>query len=176
MKLVLWIGALIIAPFVIAKVDLWRRRGIGDAWGWWETENMPHELRTATLFLSEQDIATSLPVQMHGRVDQVYKTKRGVLIPLDTKSRPMTRVYESDIIQISVYRIILLHQYNVPVANYGYVRTVTETSTGERVRYIKTKLLSERQVVKLWRRYQSIRSGLVTPSCTCGGDFHSTSH
>lgn len=52
MKLVLWIGALIIAPFVIAKVDLWRRRGIGDAWGWWETENMPHELRTATLFLS----------------------------------------------------------------------------------------------------------------------------
>jgi len=61
MKLVLWIGALIIAPFVIAKVDLWRRRGIGEAWGWWETENMPHELRTATLFLSEQDIATSLP-------------------------------------------------------------------------------------------------------------------
>lgn len=87
----------------------------------------------------------------------------------------MTRVYESDIIQLSVYRIILLHQYNVPVANYGYVRTVTETSTGERVRYIKTKLLSERQVVKLWRRYQSIRSGQVTPSCTCGGDFHSTS-
>ena len=83
----------------------------------------------------------------------------------------MTRVYESDIIQLSVYRIILLHQYNVPVANYGYVRTVTETSTGERVRYIKTKLLSERQVVKLWRRYQSIRSGQVTPSCTCGGDF-----
>ena len=59
MKLVLWIGALIIAPFVIAKVDLWRRRGIGEAWGWWETENMPHELRTATLFLSERDIATS---------------------------------------------------------------------------------------------------------------------
>lgn len=30
MKAVLWIFVLIIAPFVIAKVDQWRKRGIGD--------------------------------------------------------------------------------------------------------------------------------------------------
>lgn len=33
MKAVLWIFVLIIAPFVIAKVDQWRKRGIGDTSG-----------------------------------------------------------------------------------------------------------------------------------------------
>lgn len=81
MKAVLWIFVLIIAPFVIAKVDQWRKRGLGDTWAWWKSENMPYELRSATLFLSEQDVSTTLPVPMHGRVDQVYQTKGGVLIP-----------------------------------------------------------------------------------------------
>ncbi|ETS31972.1 hypothetical protein PTE_01728 [Photorhabdus khanii NC19] len=74
MKAILWIFVLIIAPFVIAKVDQWRKRGIGDTWAWWKSENMPPELRSATLFLSEQDVSTTLPVPMHGRVDQVYQT------------------------------------------------------------------------------------------------------
>ncbi|EPS8934101.1 hypothetical protein ACVJEA_002742 [Vibrio cholerae] len=172
MKPVLWILVLIIAPFVIAKVDQWRKRGIGDTWAWWKSENMPYELRSATLFLSEQDISTTQPVPMHGRVDQVYQTKNGVLIPLDTKLRQVNHIYESDIIQLSVYRVILSHKYKAPVAKYGYVRTVVETADGDRVRYIKTSLLSEKEVVKLWHRYQSIRSGQVKTSCSCGGKFH----
>lgn len=166
MKAVLWIFVLIIAPFVIAKVDQWRKRGIGDTWAWWKSENMPYELRSATLFLSEQDISTTQPVPMHGRVDQVYKAKNGVLIPLDTKLRQVNHIYESDIIQLSVYRVILSHKYKAPVAKYGYVRTVVETADGDRVRYIKTNLLSEKEVVKLWHRYQSIRSGQVKTSCS----------
>ncbi|MBG9433307.1 hypothetical protein I5772_22220 [Klebsiella pneumoniae] len=172
MKPVLWIFVLIIAPFVIAKVDQWRKRGIGDTWAWWKSENMPYELRSATLFLSEQDISTTQPVPMHCRVDQVYQTKNGVLIPLDTKLRQVNHIYESDIIQLSVYRVILSHKYKAPVAKYGYVRTVVETADGDRVRYIKTNLLSEKEVVKLWHRYQSIRSGQVKTSCSCGGKFH----
>lgn len=109
---------------------------------------------------------------MHGRVDQVYQTKRGILIPLDTKLRQINHIYESDIIQLSVYQVILSHKYKVPVAKYGYVRTVVETADGDKVRYIKTTLLSEKEVVKLWHRYQSIRSGQVKPSCSCGGKFH----
>ncbi len=58
MKAVLWIFVLIIAPFVIAKVDQWRKRGI-ETLAWWKSENMPYELRSATLFLSEQDISTT---------------------------------------------------------------------------------------------------------------------
>ncbi|WP_249554615.1 hypothetical protein [Shewanella sp. 8A] len=172
MKAALWIFVLIIAPFVIAKGDQWRKRGIGDTWAWWKSENMPPELRSATLFLSEQDVSTTLPVPMHGRVDQVYQTKRGILIPLDTKLRQINHIYESDIIQLSVYQVILSHKYKVPVAKYGYVRTVVETADGDKVRYIKTTLLSEKEVVKLWHRYQSIRSGQVKPSCSCGGKFH----
>lgn len=74
--------------------------------------------------------------------------------------------------QLSVYRVILSHKYKAPVAKYGYVRTVVETADGDRVRYIKTNLLSEKEVVKLWHRYQSIRSGQVKTSCSCGGKFH----
>lgn len=81
MKAVLWIFVLIIAPFVIAKVDQWRKRGIGDTWAWWKSENMPYELRSATLFLSEQDVSTTLPVPMHGRVDQCIKPKVGFSSP-----------------------------------------------------------------------------------------------
>jgi len=111
-------------------------------------------------------------VPMHGRVDQVYQTKGGVLIPLDTKLRQANHIFESDIIQLSVYRVILSHKYKAPVAKYGYVRTVVETADGDRVRYIKTNLLSEREVIKLWHRYQSIRYRKVKPTCSCGGKFH----
>lgn len=98
--------------------------------------------------------------------------KLPLLIPLDTKLRQVNHIYESDIIQLSVYRVILSHKYKAPVAKYGYVRTVVETADGDRVRYIKTNLLSEKEVVKLWHRYQSIRSGQVKTSCSCGGKFH----
>ncbi|AWF23848.1 hypothetical protein ABVN75_01445 [Escherichia coli] len=74
MKAVLWIFVLIIAPFVIAKVDQWRKRGIGDTWAWWKSENMPYELRSATLFLSEQDISTTQPVPAYsGEVEQPFR-------------------------------------------------------------------------------------------------------
>lgn len=81
MKPVLWIFVLIIAPFVIAKVDQWRKRGIGDTWAWWKSENMPYELRSATLFLSEQDISTTQPVPMHGRLIRCTKPRMGFSFP-----------------------------------------------------------------------------------------------
>lgn len=102
----------------------------------------------------------------------MYQTKGGVLIPTDTKLRQANHIFESDIIQLSVYRVILSHKYKAPVAKYGYVRTVVETADGDRVRYIKTNLLSEREVIKLWHRYQSIRYRKVKPTCSCGGKFH----
>ncbi|AIJ10649.1 Hypothetical protein ETEE_p1058 (plasmid) [Edwardsiella anguillarum ET080813] len=105
----------------------------------------------------------------------MFKTKRGILIILDTKSRGAHRIYSSDIIQLSAYQLILKHQYSYPVAKYGYVRTVVEDAYGEKVRYLKVKLLSDREVIKLWQRYQDIHSGTVHPSCYCGGRFHMNS-
>ncbi|EKT6517777.1 hypothetical protein [Escherichia coli] len=61
MKPVLWIFVLIIAPFVIAKVDQWRKRGIGDTWAWWKSENMPYELRSTYRKLKNQSIPLSTP-------------------------------------------------------------------------------------------------------------------
>lgn len=133
MKAILWIFVLIIAPLVIAKMNQWHKCGIGDIWAWWKSENMHHDLVSDTLFLSEQDVSTTLPVPTHDRVDQVYQTKRGVIIPLDTKLSQVNHIYESDIIQLSVYQVILSHKYKEPVAKYGYVRTIVKTADGDRV-------------------------------------------
>jgi len=172
----LWAFILIVVPFIIAKVDQWRKRGISDAVAWWDSEGMPDELRNATLFLSEENISTTNPMPMHGRVDQVYKTKNSflgcLLIPVETKFRKKNQTYDSDIIQLSVYRVILSHQYKAPVAKYGYVRTVTKENGKDNVCYHRENLLSEEEVVKLWQHYQSIRSGELQTLCSCGGNFH----
>ena len=99
MKFVLWIGALIIQAPSSAKVDL-RRRGIGEAWGWWETENMPMSCvpRLVPIGAGHRDFCRCRCTAGLTRCTR----QSGVLIPLDTKSRPMTRVHESDIIQLGL--------------------------------------------------------------------------
>ena len=173
MNIVLLLVSLIVAPFLIAKVDLWRKKHLHEVLSWWSEENMPNELRNATLFLCEEDVATTLPVPLHGRVDQVFLSKKKVLIPLDTKLRKDNRIFESDVIQLSVYRVILKNQFNLEVSDYGYVRTVVPQPDGKnKVRYIRTKLLNEKKVVSLYYKYQAIRQGLIKTSCSCEGLFH----
>jgi hypothetical protein len=177
----LWAAALLIAPYLIAKADLRRRSAkaaqateVADLKRWWKKEGMPSELRGATLFLNEQEIRTDLPVPMHGRVDQVFKTPRGVLVPVDTKCRDSGCVFKSDIIQLSVYRVILQHRYGsqYTVSGTGYVRAVTRMGQVQRIRYLPVRLLPERRVVKMWHRYTELKEGRAKGKCTCEGKLH----
>ena len=178
---ILWVLALVVAPLLVAKADLWRKSvqllrssEMNAIRSWWESENMPRELRGATLFLNEQDISTTEPVALHGRVDQVFKTIKGVLVPVDTKTRDTTCIFKSDIIQLSVYRVILEAQYGsqYKVSRRGYVRVVIQSGREESVRYMPVELLSERKVAALWRRYNALRSGETKGKCTCDGHLH----
>lgn len=178
---VLWVLALVVAPLLVAKADLWRKsvqllrsREMNAIWDWWEQENMPRELRGATLFLNEQDISTTEPVALHGRVDQVFKTAKGVLVPVDTKTRGSTCIFKSDIIQLSVYRVILEAKFGsqYKVSKRGYVRVVIHTGDEECVRYMPVELLPERRVVVLWHRYSALRSGEMKGECSCDGHLH----
>ena len=141
---------------------------------WLQKENMPDDLYNSKLFLSEEQITTNTPIALHGRVDQVFKTDDDLLIPIETKTRKYHRIYSSDIIQLSVYRILLTQKYNYPVANYGYVRTVVinNTTKEKNVRYTKRALLDDSYMIDLWRRYHAIKSGEVNVSCSCGGRLH----
>lgn len=131
------------------------RRQLG-AW----REVLPEPLIGAQVVLSESDIATVLPVPMHGRVDQVFYAK-GWLVPVDTKTRKVPRVYMKDVIQLSVYAFILarisaqVFGRPVPVASTGYVRCVN----GREVTYLPVKLLPSSQIVTLWNRYWVLKKG-----------------
>lgn len=121
-------------------------------------ENLPAPLIGAQLVLSESDVETTIPVPMHGRVDQVFFAG-GWLVPVDTKTRKSTRVYTKDIIQLSVYAFILartsavLFGRPIPVSSTGYLRLVN----GKAVQYVPVRLLNSAQVIALWNRYWELK-------------------
>lgn len=125
---------------------------------WHRAEAMPGELRTAELVLSECPIWTYTPLPLQGVPDQVYEALNGDLILVDTKNRRVPRVYFSDIVQLSVYRLILRHTRFAPVAGrsvrgYAYVRC----QWGRAVQYLPAQLLADEQVLAFALRYLEAR-------------------
>lgn len=124
--------------------------------------DLPDPLRRAAVVLSEADISTDAPVPLHGRVDQVLlnqATRMAYLV--DTKVRRTSRVFPKDIIQMSVYRVILERQSQVylrmkaRVSPIAYVRIPVPNSN--RSRYIAVELLGADVVFKLAMRYRELR-------------------
>ena len=92
------------------------------------------------------------PIAVCGIPDVIWRRGDGVLVVADYKSRAGRQVYESERIQLSVYRLLLQRTQKRPVAGYGYV----EFGGG---RSKKIRLLSERELIKLYRRYLEVRGG-----------------
>jgi len=92
------------------------------------------------------------PVPICGTPDVVWINKSGLLIVGDYKSRVSGRVQESDIIQLSVYKLLLERTQHRPVCKYGYIHF----KSGRRVR---VNLLDQRKIIALYNKYQKIISG-----------------
>ena len=130
---------------------------------WLRQENMPEILRTAKLVASERFYRCEKPVALSGRPDQVYRLSNGTLVVVDTKRRQRSQVYDADVAQLSIYRVLLSAQkafQRQPFAEYGYVRLVTP----EGVQYQRVDLWDTAQVVDLHRRYWALRDQRVKPS------------
>ena len=115
-------------------------------------ERMPAELATGRLVLSEALLRVTQPVPPHGKPDQVYELNDGSLVLVDTKRRVSGQVLWKDILQLSVYRVLLLFTDHPAVAgrsvrNYAWVRVVDWT---ERPHYVPVELFSTRAVVIAW--------------------------
>jgi len=130
-----------------------------------ERSHMPHEIATGVLVASEEYFRTKHPVPLGAQVDQVYATADGILVPVDTKRRYRREVYAYDQIEVSVQACVLrtsrpstLLKYQV--ADYGYVRVVSE---GRAPAYLRVKLLSDTELVKLYDRYWEICEGDEQP-------------
>lgn len=161
-----WLGSMELQ----AKQALQPQSGELDLEVWWRKENMPNTLKHSTLLFNEKPLSVQTPVPLHGQVDQVFQHESGKVIPVDTKSRAKVRVYKSDVIQLSVYAVVLAEKGH-QVSKYGYVRVVVP---GEalHIQYVKVRLLSTDQIVSLWHRHDALRRKEAVGLCTCGGLFH----
>ncbi|MDO8827978.1 hypothetical protein [Methylophaga sp.] len=122
-------------------------------------ERMPAELSEGQLIRSEHYIRTEVPRKMHGTLDQLYRVLSGLHVLVDSKTRDKHQVFMKDIVQVSVYRVIL-SRIGLKMADYAYFRVVTPDG----IEYLKRKLLDEAQVIEEFDRTQTLINGKATPS------------
>lgn len=121
----------------------------GTKMHWFHNESMPRELRSARLILNEAVISTDEPKRIRGQVDQGFRTKKGLLVLVDTKTRSHHQVHQKDVEQLSLYAYILRSNHVRDVARHGYVRTVVFTDNEHRsVHYHRVPLLSGRELAQ----------------------------
>lgn len=124
-----------------------------------ERSRMPAEIATAKLLMSEQKLMSDGLVPLVARVDQVFRTSDGRLIPVETKTRRQARWFPFDQVELSVQATILRHR-GAAVAEYGYVRA--KLAEGG-VRYLKVPLLPDETIFDLARRRQALMAGRAHP-------------
>lgn len=154
--------ALAIAAVLVALYAVFRRHQFRR---WVATESMPEELARSRLWASEKEIACSRPMRLRGRVDQIFLTPQGFLVPVESKRRQTRVIYDSDRLQLSLYRVILMNRWihwlnPIPVSTHGYVRLVTP----EGVVYRQTELMPLEQVTAYYLRYLDVSSRKEQPS------------
>jgi CRISPR/Cas system-associated exonuclease Cas4 (RecB family) len=157
----IWAAVALSAAAMVAAILFLRRY---ETRRWRSKEPLPQELAGARLWASEKEFRCNRPIRLRGRVDQVYRTRERILVPVETKRRQRQVVYESDRLQLSQYRLLLLHRFAAifmptAVAGYGYVRLVTP----EGLHYERVELMTTEEVARVYDRYLDIMSGKTKP-------------
>lgn len=163
------LGALLLTGMVvIALLAWWILKGPGEQATTYEVverDAMPDEIAVGRLVYSEQTLQADRPVPLSARVDQVYLTTRGTLVPVETKRRHAAKIWPADVIELSVQATVLAHspdsrKWHGRIADYGYVRIAAE---GRKPVYLRTPLLTAAEVRALHDRYFDLHQGRVTP-------------
>lgn len=134
-----------------------RRAARADRMEW---AGNPSELRDAELRYLEKRFDVSEPVRLSTKLDRAYRMPSGVVVLLELKTRSVSRVFPSDVIQLSAQRLALERKTRHVVAHHGYV--VTQTPDGAREAH-RVRLVSEEAVVALVRRREAILAGWINP-------------
>jgi CRISPR-associated exonuclease Cas4 len=120
----------------------------------------PPELVDADLLYSERRFEVREPVHLSVRLDRAYLLQSGLVVLMELKTRSRSRVFPSDVVQLSAQRLALERATRQVVASHGYV--VAETLDGKRKSY-RVRLLSDETVVGLIRRREAILAGQQAP-------------
>jgi len=103
------------------------------------------------------------PVPLNGVPDEIYELRdSGALVLVDTKPMgPRDRVWLSEKIQLSAYKVILERGYGAPVADHAYIRRADNTGNSF---FVRTDLFTEQEVVEFYLRYQLLAAGNRYPA------------
>jgi hypothetical protein len=118
------------------------------AWRWnRSTGGLPAELKGATLIAAERLFVkrVSDELEISARVDRLYQKPGGRLVLVELKTRPVHRVYQSDVAELSAQRSAIAGSQTDDIA---YV----VTQVGSRVRWHKVVLPPAEKVVNLANR------------------------
>lgn len=110
--------------------------------------------RKLSIYLADHYMQIDKPIPICGTPDVIWLRGDGALVVGDYKSRSNGQTYYSDIIQLSTYKVLLKYTQGRSIADYGYIHF----SKGRRV---AVKLLSEREVIELYRHYCDVVKGTV---------------
>lgn len=124
---------------------------------------LPDELKNARIWAKEKPFSTKAPIRLNGRIDEAFELPDGQIVVSDTKSRKALRVYDSDVLQVSSYRVAIQSSTGKVVADHGYVRLLTPDGNA----YKRISLLDSDEVAAAYQMFNDLRSGKYTGS-KCG--------
>lgn len=150
--------ALGLAVFIVRAL-LWRAPDPGSAADYERTERarMPTELANGQLVVNEKTLKRGGARPLFAKMDQVFLTPSGVLVPMETKARGY--VTPADIVQLSAQAAVLAYSRAEVVARWGYVRLAPPN---RRPIYRRVNLLSEVDLDVLWDRWAALKAGRAT--------------
>ncbi|APA71411.1 hypothetical protein YQ44_14260 [Janthinobacterium sp. 1_2014MBL_MicDiv] len=113
----------------------------------------PEELRYASLAYAEQTFTLDAPIKLIARIDRAYRYK-GKLTLMEYKIRRVERVFMSDVIELSVQKMILELAGRAMVNDHGFV--VVEHPEIPRRRAIRVFLLNHKQIIELYHHRMAL--------------------
>lgn len=119
----------------------------------------PNELRYASLAYAEQTFSIDHPIKLLARVDRVYRNK-GRLTLMEYKIRSVERVFMSDVIELSVQKMVLELASGAKVNEYGFVVVEHPEIPGRRA--IKVFLLNHKQITAFYHRRIALLSQTIS--------------
>ena len=119
----------------------------------------PEELRYASLAYAEQTFSLDHPIKLIARVDRAYRYK-GKLTLMEYKIRRVERVFMSDVIELSVQKMILELASGAKVNEYGFVVVERPDLPGRRA--FKVFLLNHKQIIAFYHRRMDLLSQTIT--------------
>ena len=116
---------------------------------WWFRQKRKPKLSP---YMLERFLKITGPVPLCGKPDVVWESSDGTLIVGDYKSRENQKVYESERIQLSVYKLLVERTQNKPVAEYGFIHFKDK-------KMVRVFLMKEKEIVELYHRYWKVIEG-----------------